>query len=428
MKKLFIILFVFMGCNAIAQDHQYKLASYKFYDTTKNYDGIKDKHLTINTDSTGISLYAWGEDCYLKINLLQKMLINADYYKTGELNGHPYTLYGNNDIRFLIYINEYGDFEFDIQIFNKLANGKHEFSFDIESKGLEINYQPKLRQIEIDLGAFRPDTIIGTYAIKRLDGKKNNRNMPDGSRENYRTGKMGHFYKPKAWDNADDTVWGYIYIDTDSMIIGVDSAWLANATLPVTIDPTFGDTGEGGTNQGISANYVNISQYTSGADAGSATINSISMFIDEDGSSSNIGGALYADDGSDGCGNFVDSTLNNSTATDASTVKWYTMTMSAENTLSASTKYWLGLLTDAILNHRYDAGSGLWERHFNKPWPPDSPCGSHTWIDSDRDYSIYITYTVAGGPSPVGQVITIMGSIDNYDRNKFGYLGRYYAE
>ena len=88
------------------------------------------------------------------------------------------------------------------------------FSFgytpNIKSKGLDFFYQPPLTQKEIDEGAFRPENVVGSYAVYASEQKTN---YVGGKL--YRTGKVGHIFRPKIIDSAGTEVWGKLNIDTE---------------------------------------------------------------------------------------------------------------------------------------------------------------------------------------------------------------------
>ncbi len=209
---------------------------------------VRNRRLTVDIDSSGIAMYAWGNECYFKINLLDRMLINANFYEQGMRNGHPYVKYGNNRFRFRMFINQAGSFEFDAIIRSKSPNGRYKIPFNIDSRNLSFYYQDTLTQAQLEEGFYRPDSVVGSYAVYH-SSKRGNHIYPGGVERNYGTGKAFHVYRPKVWDAAGDTIWGFVEIDTiiDRAWIGVDSTWKANAVHPVTIDPVIGNTIVGGT-------------------------------------------------------------------------------------------------------------------------------------------------------------------------------------
>ncbi len=204
---------------------------------------VKHRDLTADVDSTGFVMNAWGGECYMKVNALQQMAVNADFYEVGERNGHPYMLYGNDNVRFRMYINKKGNFEFDAIIFKRPVNGDYVIPFWVETQGLDFLFQDTLMDIEKapPINATQPDWAKFSYAVYHST-MKNDYIKADGTTESYTTGKAFHIPRPKVWDANGDTTWGTVRIfpELNRMYIGVDPVWGANATLPITFDPEFG--------------------------------------------------------------------------------------------------------------------------------------------------------------------------------------------
>jgi len=256
MRYLAILLILCLSIPALAQDgtriHQYKHYDLKY--DNEDRQKIKRRRLTTDIDSTGFTMFAWGDECWIKVRLRNKNDAMS-HYQTGTLNGRPYVKYGNNKYRYRMYITPEGAFEFDAIIRSRPLSGRYFFPFEIQSQGLEFLYQSELTQKEIDDGFIRPDSVVGSYAVYRLDGVNNVIEVDSIWSEQrvlirvdtisatfYQAGKAFHIFRPKVWDATGDTVWGFIEIDTvlGRMKIGADSTWMANAVYPVTIDPTFG--------------------------------------------------------------------------------------------------------------------------------------------------------------------------------------------
>ena len=414
MRYLLIILSFLLFSSALAQNG-HRIHRYKFYDTTvvEDYQKTHRKRLTIDIDSTGIAMYAWGDECYMKINLLQRMLINANFYESGTHRGRPYLKYGNNRLRFRMYVNRSGNFEFDAIVRSKLPNGRHEIPFNIESKNLRFLFQPELTQREIDDECERPDSVINSYAVYH-SSKQGNLIYPDGREVNYRTGKAFHIYRPKAWDNAGDTVWAYIEIDTitNRMVIGVDSTWMANAVYPVTIDPNWGDESHGASNQSmghfIRANFFeNSPSDAAGGALISVTFHQVTLTAADN---SLIIWALYSDNGSDD----PDSRLTFQSTGEALLAANDDTDILCDNSFSAfslggSTKYHFvnmsDIATSSELRSSYDVDNGGPQENSSAAQDedqyPNFPATATGFnFNNNRAVSVYGTYTVSGGADP----------------------------
>lgn len=437
MRYLFIILFI---CSSVLAQNGHRIHRYKFYDTTDfknqiaNGEKYKNRRLTIDVDSTGIAMRAWDTECFFKINLLGQGQRN--YRSRGQRNGQPHIRYGNNKTDFSIYINESGNFEYDI-IFDE-ADGQYEVSADIQIQNLKLLFQPPLTQEVKDMeGEYaRPDSLINSWAIYHINGRHNIK-YPDGREKNYRTGKMTHLYTPKVWDANGDTVWGYIRFDTvglkvigplangdlrlepptenvpvmTKMTVGVDSTWKANAVHPVTVDPNWGYESVGGTSQNL-ANFMRGFDYEdSPSDAGGGTLTSVTFYqftlTAADGSL--IVWALYSDASSDPTTRLAFQSTGKSLAS-ANDASWITCDASFSSySLVANTTYHFVSLTDIATSNqlvvRYDSDAGGPQENSTSattytsyPTFPATATGFN--FNNGRAVSVYGTYTVSGGADP----------------------------
>jgi len=177
-------------------------------------------------------------------------------------------------------------FELEVLLLEKPKKNKVEFT--VETKGLKFYYQPELTQKEKDDGAFRPENVVGSYAVYH-ESKTNNIIYPfdksgytlDELNEKvlseelvakinkktseveyytqgkkYRVGKAFHIYRPKIVDSAGTEVWGDLIVDTNKKVLTVEipQEFLDNAVYPVrhAAGLTFGYTSAGGSNLQVS--------------------------------------------------------------------------------------------------------------------------------------------------------------------------------
>ena len=108
--------------------------------------------------------------------------------------------------------------------------------FTLQTKGLDFFYQPELTQEEKDEGAERPENVIGSYAVYASEQKTNYA----GGKE-YKVGKVGHLFRPKATDATNDWVWVDLNIvknpdGTGIMTKTIPQSFLDKATYPVRIN------------------------------------------------------------------------------------------------------------------------------------------------------------------------------------------------
>lgn len=104
----------------------------------------------------------------------------------------------------------------------------------VQTEGLNFKYQPELTQQEIDKGAFRPDNVIGSYAV--YHATKGGLNRSDGME--YKTGKAFHWYRSKATDANGDWVWCDYNTDlqeTGVLKVTIPQEFLDSAVYPVEV-------------------------------------------------------------------------------------------------------------------------------------------------------------------------------------------------
>ncbi len=260
----------------------------------------------------------------------------------------------------------------------------------IQTQGLDFYYQPPLN-VEMassscsatDCGTMhRPENVVGSYAVYYSGNKKGDYSALGG--QNYGTGKAFQIYRPKAIDATGNWTWGDLHVDPvgGQMTVTVPQKFLDTATYPVTVDPTFGYTTVGASN-----------------DTGSPNTMLGSMFTGAAGTLTSITAQVYPDSGYPFQFAAYNSSLalvGNSAASSGNDTaqNWYTLNVSG--TISASS-YWLLLNTaDTALYFYYDTGAtnqGLSLAQTYGTWP--SSLSSPTY--NTRMYSIYATYTAAAG-------------------------------
>lgn len=133
----------------------------------------------------------------------------------------------------------YGGFEFDGVLFSKPPGGQDiEISFDVTAQNCALLYQED-EATQIANGAEPgsisvPPDVAGSYAIYAVGNQ---------SGRKYRTGKVGHLFRPKAIDN--NGVETYLDFNADAQATGVltitvPRTLLNSAAYPLVIDPTAG--------------------------------------------------------------------------------------------------------------------------------------------------------------------------------------------
>jgi hypothetical protein len=101
--------------------------------------------------------------------------------------------------------------------------------------------------------AGRPENVVNSLAVYHAASPLN----IAGGKE-YRTGKIGHIYRPKAIEAGGRETWCDMAYDerTRVLSITVPKEFLDSALYPVIVDPTFGYTTIGGTTVTVNANSL----------------------------------------------------------------------------------------------------------------------------------------------------------------------------
>lgn len=292
------------------------------------------------------------------------------------------------------------------------------FELSLEDSGnLEYFYQPALNapgweqdsrnasctETECEYaggpGKHRPLNVVGSYAVYH----KTKRDHIRGEL-NYMAGKFGHIYRPKAIDAAGHECWGGLTIGNGRVTVTIDQACLDTATYPVIVDPTFGTTSPGGTNDDPADNWA-WSKATSNPAAG--TLDSITLYgqIKTASPDPELDPALYSDSSGpsarlakvDSGGttfgvSFANVTTNVPGSVSVSSTTYWLGHMNALSTGSSSTNY----------NWKYDTTGGAHELYYKtslsggvmQAWPATA---SGFAGDADERVTVFGNYTATGG-------------------------------
>lgn len=139
------------------------------------------------------------------------------------------------------------ELEWELEIAKKPASNKFVFDLDFPA-GVTFHYQP---DAVLRPGDIQPDRVKRSYAVYW-----NKKNGP------YKTGKLGHIYRPWAVDFNDNRVWCEMVVDAQAktLTITIPQAWLGTAMFPIILDPTYGYTVTPAFTAGIGRNDVASSE------------------------------------------------------------------------------------------------------------------------------------------------------------------------
>jgi hypothetical protein len=303
--------------------------------------------------------------------------------------------------------------EFEITLKEKPATNVVEFT--VQDKDVDYFYQPALTQEEINQGTSRPDNVVGSYAVYAKTQKTNWK----GGKE-YKTGKLGHIFRPRIEDSAGDWTWGELHIENGILSVTIPQEFLDKAVYPVrhAAGLTFGYETSGGTSYVIASGGFGSGRQinrrgTVGSPASSGTLDNVKFYGVSNGSNYNVDVTTFISQ-KDSVGANSHGLIGQHESLDVaftSEVTLYTINFSSE-AVTGAVDYILNLSgnsADLVLNIgntvnvRADNGGVSYAEVFNgdtgyatskeDPWTVSSEA-------TGRTYSIYATYTASGGGSP----------------------------
>lgn len=185
--------------------------------------------------------------------------------------------------------NENGGVEFDAVFNEPLVDNV--VSFEIDSRGLEFEYQPPLNEEPMMPGvtecsettcwneegeavSYRPENVVRSYAVYYNGGKAGDWTKLGG--KDYKTGKVFHIYRPKIYDAAGTEVWGELKIEDNYIKVVVPQDFLDQAVYPVTVDPSFGYTSIGASSSSWTSNFPRGTIYALSEDGEAQSITTYS--------------------------------------------------------------------------------------------------------------------------------------------------------
>lgn len=280
-----------------------------------------------------------------------------------------------------------GASEFEVVLKEKPLTNVVEFT--LNTKGLDFFYQPELTQEEKDNGSSQPENVIGSYAVYASENKINY----VGGKE-YKTGKVGHIYRPQIEDSAGNKVWGELNVDIEKGILSVTipQEFLDKAVYPVrhAAGLTFGYTSAGST-FGAYKDDIHWFQYQ--ISDGGGTLNSISEYCSKFSTyTGNIKEAIY-DDSSNNPYNLVDYTGETTGGT--STASWKTLNVTSGATIN-NAYYWLCSWSSDYVTVYWDRVIGQLRRYKAVTYGSFPNPVTGTIVANNHKRSIYATYEESG--------------------------------
>lgn len=296
-----------------------------------------------------------------------------------------------------------GGIEYEIILKKKPPTNS--ISIAVNSNRYVFYYQPALTQDEINEGLFRPDNVVGSYAVYHATGWGNE----------YKSGKAFHIYRPYATDNSGWSTWldyNTDLNDTGILIITIDQKYLDNADYPITIDPSIGDESGGAScDEGWDLTAMNAAAVGS-----TQCFESVSAQIDKDDSGTCTGncsfqGALWDDSSTypvnrKAVGADVD--LVGDSGTPCNDPAYVTSTFAVPVELSSQI-LWLGGAQDGTTNSSemtYDSVAGITAKEISGVNTAPDPFPAGATNRANRQYSIYATYNTCSAEARRIMLIT----------------------
>ena len=283
---------------------------------------------------------------------------------------------------------------------------EYDFFYQDIWKNIEVftkNGEDWVRNLDEQDHPTRSIKVQGSYAIYHKTKK-----WAAVGRTNYKTGKFGHYYRPKFIDANNNIVWANLNIINGIVTITVSQNFLDNAVYPVKANDEFGYHTAGGSagsfdvpNDGIVAKMVGT--------APSGILNYITWYLEVSAHTPTFKYALYDD---------ITTTPTTRRAIDANAFTvgdgvnsyfWASNSVDYNFTLVNGTQYSIGGLWvtaggAGYVGYYYDVDASYLRRFGSNTGLPDP--WTNTTNSATRKVSCYATYTSSGGAT-TGKVMIV---------------------
>jgi len=328
-------------------------------------------------------LYAvWNRECWLRVHspVLEgssKVVDDSDSVKIRHIGAEYETEFSEA---------RQGVYDMDIILYQSRP-GLSRINLPIQHRGIRWHPQPQMTQAEFDAGDFQQEKAAFSLALYHADRKWGNE---------YVTGKVAHIWRPELIDALGDRAWGRISINPAQTLLRMDlpTAWLRDATYPVRIDPSIGNTSIGGSSATVNAGFRG-SHFTMPSNQ---TIDTMGAFFRLTNAAKNGQMAIY-DDTAGAATNLDHNTSSQSVANADPTEEIWTGLSFAV----VAEELWLcadlegGAGAENLYFDTVSAGDGTSEANTFGTWPDPA-----TSTNDSRSCSVYASWTAAGGATPKG--------------------------
>ena len=366
-----------------------------------------DTEIEVKKDRPEVRLKKWDGAVnlgvqYKKVKGTAEQVPGTDRveWKDGAQEVHAYPLDAAEGM-------EDGGFEIEVVLNEKPDTNVFEFAID-GYENLIFDYQAPLDE-EPRLGEScsatrcvgedgevtreRPENMVGSYAVYAKTTT-----TYDGDTATVGWRKTHHIFRPKIIDANGNTTWGTLEYKNGTLTVTVPPKFLDSAAYPVIVDPTFGYTSVGGSVATIRHDFRG-SLFTTPSDYSS--FDSMHLYCDTTVSTYDMKGMV------------VDHTSLNIVSNGVSDPEtcttsggWKTLSFSTDPSLSASTEYLIGGISDSPRVRLYYDSGATDQGHYDTTNSYGTPQNLGLATHSTDKFSAYVTYTASGGGNSAPTVPT----------------------
>lgn len=332
-----------------------------------------------------VKMKFWDNECNSSVRLIPDddtpVITSVDDVITYTQKEKKVRIYNKNKKD--VYDCEGGGSELELILLSKpKSNIIH---YTVRTKNVDWFYQPALTKEEIREGVERPAHVRGSYAVYHSSKMHNE----------YKTGKAFHLFRPWARDQNGKQVWCELKLIkyTDLLTITIPKDFYETATYPVVIDPTFGYTTAGASSYAPGSNYAVLCK---GTPTSNGTVDSITAYTKYSSSSGSIKAVIW-----DYSTKAVITNGVGGTVALTSTAAWQTANYTTSPSISSSTNYYVGYVTETFnYSCYYDTGSAG-DGGYASSNSYSSPTSIGSIYNNNYKFSVYATYTAgAASASP----------------------------
>lgn len=276
------------------------------------------------------------------------------------------------------------------------------FAFPLEGyESFQFDHQPALANLNADGATWEVAPHGGTWhrAIDVVDSWS--------IHERASGDKVFHVYRPRITDANGISVWGQLEYADGVFTVVAPQAFLDHAAYPVVVDPTFGFTSAGASDDDPGGNLILVKASTTPGSSG--TLDSVTAWGRIQSLAPVLNPAIYSD--SAGVPNarlgFVDSGGTAFTGSDSQ----ITTAIPGSVSISSGVQYWLGVSTNNAGGNnpfiKYDSTTGvIYFGGVAGAWP--ASITGYTQVTGVK-WSVYGNYTAGGGG---GRTFFVQSSLD----------------